>query len=35
MSAEIQAYQGRIQDEVKEAIASFKKWNIGLKEYRS
>ena len=27
--------QSRIQDEAKEAIASFKKWNIGLKEYRS
>ena len=27
--------QGRIQDEAKEAIASFKKYNIALKEYRS
>ena len=28
-------YQERIQDEAKEASASFKKWNIALKEYRS
>ena len=27
--------QGQIQDEAKEAIASFKKWNIALKKYRS
>ena len=27
--------QGRIQDEVKELIASFKKRNIGFKEYRT
>ena len=27
--------EGRIQDEAQEAIASSKKWNVALKEYRS
>ena len=29
------SFQGRIQDEAKEATVSFKNWNIALKEYTS
>lgn len=35
MKPQLLIVQGRIQNHVKEAFASFKKWNIEFKEYRS